>query len=120
MAKWDHDDLRDKSDEYFAKHVSGDPDHRYAKQVKTHNVKSWSHFFDAIVAGNKTHDLRKMDRDFRIGDHVILERYDNINGVYTGEKATVEVTYITSEKTPCAFSSSVLDKGYCILSIKLI
>lgn len=83
-----------------------------------HIVKSWSHFFDAIKAGNKRHDLRKMDRNFVVGDTLLLQRYDNINGVYTGEELEVEITYITSNATPCAFSSAVLDRNFCILSLK--
>jgi hypothetical protein len=84
-------------------------------------LKSWAHFFDAIVAGKKTHDLRTTeDRNFYVGQKLTLLRYDNINGAYTGESCDVEVTYITSEETPCAFSSAVLKKGYAILSIKVI
>lgn len=88
--------------------------------MKTHICKSWTYFFDVIASGQKTHDLRINDRDFAVGDFIILHRYDQVKGVYTGETCNVEITYITSNKTPCAFSSAVLDKEYCILSIKLI
>lgn len=81
-----------------------------------HVMKSWSHFYDAIEKGDKKHDLRKMDRPFEVGDVCVLERYDNINGKYTGENQAVQITYITNNKTPCAFSSAVLDNDYCILS----
>jgi len=84
-----------------------------------HNVKSWSSFYKAIVAGNKTHDLRDMkDRNYQVGDTLILEEYEPFLGAYTGNKAEVEVTYITSKQTPCAFSSAVLDKDFAILSLK--
>lgn len=88
--------------------------------MKTHFVKSWSHFYDEILAGNKLHDLRKNDRGYKVGDHMILEKYDNIKGVYLGETQIVEITYITSNVTPYAFSSSVLPNEYCILSIRKI
>jgi hypothetical protein len=84
---------------------------------EVHHVKSWAHFFDAIKAGQKTHDLRKNDRDYKIGDQLWLKRYDNINGGYTGETLLVNITYMTSTYTPCAFSSSALHEDYCILSI---
>lgn len=84
-----------------------------------HYVKSWAHFFDAISAGKKLHDLRKLDRDYKVGDTFVLQRYDNINGAYTGEELETEITYITSSQVPCAFSSSALDKNYGILSIKV-
>lgn len=86
--------------------------------MTTHKVKSWAHFFDAIEAGIKTHDLRKDDRNYKVGDTLVLQRYDNINGQYTGEELLVEVTYITSKTVPCAFSSAVLPADYAILSIK--
>lgn len=86
--------------------------------MATHHVKSWAHFFDAIAAGDKTHDLRKDDRGYKVGDILMLKRYDNINGNYTGEELPVEVTYITSKQVPCAFSSAVLPADYAILSIQ--
>lgn len=88
--------------------------------MTTHKVKSWAHFFDAIKAGKKLHDLRKLDRDYKVGDILILQRYDNINGEYTGEELEVEITYITSNKVPCAFSSSALDRDYGIFSLRKI
>jgi hypothetical protein len=88
--------------------------------MKTHIVKSWAHFYDAILRGWKTHDLRKDDRDYQVGDSLQLERYDNINGRYTGEHLQARITYITNKQMPCAFSSSVLPADYCILSLKVI
>lgn len=87
--------------------------------MKTHYCKSWTYFYDAIVSGEKTHDLRINDRDFAVGDIIVLRRYDQVNGKYTGEECEVKITYITSNKTPCAFSCAVLNKEYCILSINL-
>lgn len=84
-------------------------------------LKSWSKFFQAIKAGEKTHDLRsKKDRDYRVGEIVKLLEYDPFTGEYSGDSVEVEITYITDDVTPCAFSSAVLDKGYCILSIKVV
>lgn len=40
--------------------------------MNTHTVKSWVHFFDAIESGNKKHDLRKNDRNYKVGDTLIL------------------------------------------------
>lgn len=84
-------------------------------------LKSWTHFFQAIKRGEKTHDLRsKKDREFHVGQILTLEEYDNVLGEYTGDAVDVEVTYITDDVVPCAFSSAVLDKGYCILSIRKV
>jgi hypothetical protein len=85
-----------------------------------HKVKSWSHFYDAIVMGTKTHELRHDDRNYQVGDKMLLQKFDNIQGKYTGDECLVEITYITNRNKPCAFSGSVLQRDYCILSIRLI
>ncbi|QIV65869.1 DUF3850 domain-containing protein [Mesorhizobium phage Cp1R7A-A1] len=84
-------------------------------------LKSWSHFFQAIKRGDKTHDLRsKADREFFVGQVLTLQEYDPFEGKYSGDEVDVVVTFITDDVTPCAFSSAVLDKGYCILSLRLV
>lgn len=90
------------------------------EKMEPRKLKSWSHFFKAIKAGEKTHDLRSEDDGkFFVGQILTLEEYDFVKGTYTGDTVNVIVTYITSRDTPCAFSSSVLEPGYCILSIKV-
>lgn len=85
-----------------------------------HYVRSWSHFYKAIRDGLKTHDLRDDDRNYQVGDLICLQEYDNIEGRYTGQELWTEVTYITGRATPCAYSSAVLQKGYVILSIRVV
>lgn len=85
------------------------------------SLKSWSPFFQAIKAGEKTHDLRyKGDRQFSVGQVLRLAEYDPFVGVYSGDEIDVEVTYITDDVTPCAFSSAILPKDYCILSLRRV
>jgi hypothetical protein len=87
----------------------------------TYDVKSWTHFFQAIKRGDKLHDMRDLkDRKYKVGDTLVLHEYDPFKGAYTGDTCRVEITYITSADTPCAFSSSALASGYCILSIKKV
>jgi len=86
--------------------------------VATHKVKSWTAFFQAFKTGAKKHDMRDLkDRDYKVGDILILQEYDPFKGEYTGEELTRQITYITSRDTPCAFSSAALDRDYCILSL---
>jgi hypothetical protein len=87
--------------------------------MATYNVKSWVPFFQAFKRGEKKHDMRDLkDRDYKVGDILFLEEYDPFVGEYTGEVLRMKITYITSSKTPCAFSSAALDKDYCILSLE--
>lgn len=85
----------------------------------THYVKSWIHLFQAAKAGLKTHDFRDMsERDYKVGDILVLQEFDFVKGKYTGDEVEMEITYITDRTTPCAFSSAVLKPGYGVLSIK--
>lgn len=85
----------------------------------THTLKCWPEFFEAILDGKKTHDLRRSDdRTFRIGDFIRLREFDPRMERYTGREQTVEITYITSADVPCALSEKALDSAYCILSIR--
>lgn len=83
-----------------------------------HNMKSWPRFFEAIVNGEKKHDIRSKDRDFKIGDTVVLHEFDPFTGQFSGRKVECRISYITSNDTPCALSSVVLDRDYCVLSLE--
>lgn len=88
---------------------------------RTYSVKSWTFLFQAIKSGVKTHDIRDMrDRDYKVGDFLLLNEFDPATGKYTGDKLLVEITYITNTTTPCAMSSACLDKNFCVLSVKKV
>jgi hypothetical protein len=92
----------------------GEPD-----QPIEHILKCWPQFFEAVLAGKKTHDLRRADdRRFRVGDIVQLNEFDPNSGRYTGRRLKVKITYITSAEMPCALSKGTLHPDYCILSIQ--
>lgn len=56
-------------------------------------------------------ELRKNDRDFQVGDILVLQQY--IDGNLTGNHVEKIVTNVLKEA-----SQFGLMKGYCILSIK--
>lgn len=87
--------------------------------VRTHELKCWPEFFQAILEGRKTHDLRRADdRTFRVHDLIQLREFDPRTERYSGRNQMAEITYITSADVPCALSGQALDPAYCILSIK--
>lgn len=86
-----------------------------------HRVKSWTHLYQAAKSGHKKHDFRDLtERDYKVGDTLILCEYNFELGEFTGMESTYRITYITSNRTPCALSSAVLDNDYCVLSIEKI
>jgi hypothetical protein len=91
----------------------------YAADVTIHHLKCWPEFFQAILEGRKTHDLRRTDdRTFRTHDLIQLREFDPRTERYSGREQSVEITYITSADVPCALSEQALDPAYCILSIR--
>lgn len=79
---------------------------------KTHELKILPKYFSEVVSGSKTFEVRQNDRDFKVGDEIILNEYDRERGFYyTGYKVTVEITYILD-------NPEYLKNGYVILGIK--
>ncbi|MEG7337555.1 DUF3850 domain-containing protein [Bacillus cereus] len=60
-----------------------------------HNLKINKVFFTPVLEQIKTFEIRKNDRDFHIGDKVILNEWDDENQQYTGRNVKVEILYIT-------------------------
>lgn len=74
----------------------------------THELKIAGHFFDEISYGKKKFEIRKNDRNFRVGDRVKLQEV-NVMGL-TGREITIEIQYIL-------FGAQFgLRKGYCIFN----
>ncbi|MBC9809525.1 DUF3850 domain-containing protein [Carnobacterium maltaromaticum] len=46
------------------------------------------------MAYRKTFEIRKNNRDFQVGDRVLLKEY--VNGEYTGRSIMFKITYLTN------------------------
>lgn len=60
-----------------------------------HELKTWPSSFSAVLAGIKTHEVRKNDRDYKVGDILNLREYDMGKQAYTARWLIVEVSFIT-------------------------
>lgn len=74
-----------------------------------HQIKLGKTFFNDAAAGIKPFTLRKNDRDYKVGD--ILEKQEYDEGEYTGRTLRQEVIYKLEDYTG-------LVDGYCILGVK--
>jgi len=85
-----------------------------------HDLKTWPSFFNAIAEGRKTFEARRADRDFDVGDVLILHEWDPTrNGSalsdcagYTTREMRVRVTYVLR-----GGEFGVLP-GYCVMAIQ--
>jgi hypothetical protein len=59
-----------------------------------HQLKSWPEFFEPVFEGRKPFELRRNDRDFQTGDHIVLREYEPREDRYTGREITKRVTYV--------------------------
>lgn len=77
-----------------------------------HDIKINSRYFNEILTGKKTFEIRFNDRSYKVNDKLILNEI--LEDKYTGNKATVNVTYIlTHDDFP-----EGIPEGYVVLSIK--
>lgn len=60
----------------------------------THDLKTWPEFFEAIWEGKKLFELRKNDRNFRVGDLLCLREWNPDTREYTGRHVYTSVTFI--------------------------
>ena len=78
---------------------------------KVHQTRLAKPYFDDVVNGIKTFELRKNDRGYKKGD--ILEIMEFADGKNTGRMVKVLVTYILEDYTG-------IEDGYCIMATKLM
>ncbi len=58
-----------------------------------HKLKILPEYYNAVSEGIKTFEIRKNDRDFQLGDIVMLQEYDESG--FRGRNILVEIVYIT-------------------------
>lgn len=74
-----------------------------------HALKQLPPYFEAVLSGEKTFEVRLKDRDYRVGDLLALNEYDGAN--YTGRCCLVKIDYILDNGDYCL-------ENYVIMSIK--
>lgn len=89
----------------------------------THELKILPKYFDAVVNGIKTFEIRKNDRNYSIGDTLWLREFDNDDvyspewktySGYTGRGYFAVITYIFNLKD---FLN--IDEDYVVLGIRM-
>ncbi len=94
----------------------------------THLLKIWPGEFEAVRCGEKRHEVRRADRDFSVGDSLILREFipeldqatgrpsRDEQGATIGRFTNHELLRTVSYITPAGAWG--LPKDLCVLSIK--
>lgn len=64
--------------------------------MTTHDLKCWPEFFPFVQSGAKPFEVRKNDRDYKMGDLLKLREWSPATKEYTGQFVFRKVTYITN------------------------
>lgn len=59
-----------------------------------HVLKCWPDFFQAVKRGDKPFELRINDRDYQVGDTLVLQEYNPTDDAYSGDELWRLVTYM--------------------------
>jgi ribosomal protein S17 len=62
--------------------------------IMIHELKCWPDFYEAVLNGNKTFEVRKDDRGFKVGDILHLREWNPKTETYSGRELARTVTYI--------------------------
>ncbi len=88
---------------------------------RSHDLKTWPEFFQAVLDGKKRFEIRRDDRGFMEGDTLVLKEWDpglnpGLSGDlnYTGRKIRVRVTYKLHG------GMFGVDLEYCVLGFEYI
>lgn len=74
-----------------------------------HELKILPKYFKAQKDGIKNFEIRKNDRDYKVGDDLVLLEYNPESKKKTGKLMVVKITYITDYKQK---------DGYVVLGTK--
>lgn len=74
-----------------------------------HRLKLIQPFYDEVKNRNKNFEIRNNDRDFKVGDTVVLSEWDKVNNCYAGPSLTRKIKYILKD---CPEYGLAI--GYCI------
>ena len=79
------------------------------ERESVHEEKTAPSLFEAAMSGKKLFELRKNDRNYRVGDTLVQKEFKE--NEYTGRELVQEITYLLEDYTG-------LEEGYCILGVE--
>ena len=78
--------------------------------MKKHELKIDPKYYEPVVYGEKKFEVRKNDRNYEVGDVILLKEYNGEKKNYTGREIMLEIRYILDNQ-------EYLREGYVILGL---
>lgn len=86
--------------------------------MKEIRKKAYQPYFDEVLNGNKTFDVRVADFDCQPGDVLILEEINNETRIPTGREMRKRVGYVLRTKDVTFYNPTDIAKhGYQVISL---
>lgn len=76
--------------------------------MKVHKVKIRPEYYEPVMNGKKTFEVRYNDRDYQVGDALLLREWDESG--YSGGESLFDISYVLKD-------FDAIKQGYVILSI---
>jgi hypothetical protein len=80
---------------------------------RIHFLKIWPIYFEAVVDGRKSFEIRQNDRGFQVGDDILLQEWSPEYESYIGREVRVVITYLLD------FPAGLRDGFVCMSISKL-
>jgi hypothetical protein len=78
-----------------------------------HELKVHPQFWEALTRGAKPFEIRRNDRRFKVGDTCELRRYDPSSIGFTGERMSLQITYVLAyEDFPVGLQPGYVALGF--------
>ena len=78
--------------------------------MNKHELKIMPEYFQAVWNGSKTFEVRRNDRDYQVGDMLVLLEWDTEKNEWTGSGVCKRVTYILD-------APEFVKEGYVIMGL---
>jgi len=86
--------------------------------MNAHALKIWPPYFDHIMSGEKTFDVRLNDRNYQRGDKILFREWSPEKEDYTGRECVMRIDYIL--RSSFAYPPTAgLQPGYCVLGLMM-
>jgi hypothetical protein len=88
--------------------------------MKEHQLKCWPEYFDRLKSGEKRFEIRRNDRDFQVGDILVISAWSPaLKRFIEGRRPLrFKVTYILHGPFSPVVYDRGLDSGWCIMSLE--